>query len=782
MGSFCCVEGQSNDNPEAQEEAKYNTTTAGNKETHSRTGSKSPYAQMTDNKEDYAEQKLNPDEYVNRLTVYVVQARNLPKYDIGPNAKSDPYVKVRMGKSKNEFRTGTVRRELNPVWNSSFVEERKGLFSEVDNVTFEVFDHDKLSKDDYMGECTIPTDKSPSVHYSTAVTWYPLVDKTNQAVKGQNGKPAEIQIKFKYTVNAEDMNIRYYTHVMEFTVKRGKNIRNKEWIGKSDPYVKMEWGAQSYETRYLNNTTEPVWNESAFIFVHEQYHSKYQLKLCVMDKDINADDQLGTGYVAASQVFDKCKDGKPFNLDVELRAIPVSLDRGLLDFQKNEQFKAWGDLEVEVKLKTKDDIDKEFYEALVKTFDKNNDGVIDKNEVTEMFAELKIPKNVDEFFSKFDENNDMKLDENEVITMLQDSDFQGSALATQLMAIYLRGDLGGDYGKHLMAGFSHKHSSTSKVIKIKDRETGLLVQEFVPSYVWYSLKLIYDVKLNRAMIQSKVAHKILYQMSKKRGTSMDAPKSSSEIPGFIKQHNLDTRSLYKKPEQFKTFNDFFARGMKVEEYRPLAYPDDESVIVSPADCRMMCWDTILDSTKFWIKGSKFTLENLCGPNTKVDIKKYNGGSFVIARLAPQDYHRWHYPIGGKVINVEKIDGALYTVNPIAINKPVDVYTQNKRAIVEIECGGKTGNCIMFVIAATMVGSYKLHRSDAEDPTKNDPIPLQVGDTVQRGAVAGEFRFGGSTILLLFEPNKVKFDDDIIRNVEQKIETLMQVRDRIGRVQ
>ena len=56
--------------------------------------------------------------------------------------------------------------------------------------------------------------------------------------------------------------------------------------------------------------------------------------------------------------------------------------------------------------------------------------------------------------------------------MLEDSDFQGSELATQLMAIYLKGDLGGDYGKHLMSGFSHKSSPSTKVIKIKDRETG----------------------------------------------------------------------------------------------------------------------------------------------------------------------------------------------------------------------------------------------------------------------------------------------------------------------
>merc|ERR1712154_98764 len=290
----------------------------------------------------------------------------------------------------------------------------------------------------------------------------------------------------------------------------------------------------------------------------------------------------------------------------------------------------------------------------------------------------------------------------------------------------------------------------------------------------------YNVKLNRAIVQSKAANKVLHSMSSKRGKKMDLPASADEIPGFIRQHNLDTRSLYKKPSEFKTFNDFFARGMK-KEYRPLASPEDETVIVSPADCRLMVWDSILDSTKVWIKGSKFTLQNLVGPNSKIDIKRYDGGSFVIARLAPQDYHRWHYPISGKVVNIEKIDGALYTVNPIAVNKTVDVYSSNKRAIVEIECGGKTGNCIMFVIAAAMVGSYRLHRKDAEDPTINDPIPVQIGDTVKRGAVAGEFRFGGSTILLLFEPNKVKFDEDIVRNVESQFETLVTVRSRIGRI-
>ena len=244
-----------------------------------------------------------------------------------------------------------------------------------------------------------------------------------------------------------------------------------------------------------------------------------------------------------------------------------------------------------------------------------------------------------------------------------------------------------------------------------------------------------------------------------------------------KQNNMSTNSI----KDFKTFNDFFARGMNVDACRPLADPDDESVVVSPADCRMMVWDTILDATKVWIKGGRFTLANLLGPNSKVDLQKYEGGSFCIARLAPQDYHRWHYPIGGKVVNIEHIDGALYTVNPIAINKTVDVYTENKRAIVEID-GGKNGGCIMFAIAATMVGSYNLFKEEAADPTKDNPVPLKVGDVVKRGEVAGEWRFGASTVLLLFEPERVTWSADIARNVSADFETLLKVRSRIGQIQ
>jgi len=150
-----------------------------------------------------------------------------------------------------------------------------------------------------------------------------------------------------------------------------------------------------------------------------------------------------------------------------------------------------------------------------------------------------------------------------------------------------------------------------------------------------------------------------------------------------------------------------------------------------------------------------------------------GGSFVIARLAPQDYHRFHWPVSGKIKKFTPIQGALYTVNPIAINQPINVYTENKRCVIEIDTGeDRFGTVVMVPVGATMVGSYRLFEKDG--------VELKEGAEVERGQVGGEFRFGGSTVLLLFAKGKVKFDDDLVRHSQEQLETLMQVGDRIGK--
>jgi len=229
----------------------------------------------------------------------------------------------------------------------------------------------------------------------------------------------------------------------------------------------------------------------------------------------------------------------------------------------------------------------------------------------------------------------------------------------------------------------------------------------------------------------------------------------------------------RKPEEYKTFNEFFYRELKTSA-RPVADPDDPKVVVSPADCRMMCFPELMDATKLWIKGEKFTVEGLLGPRAEL-AQKFVSGSMVICRLAPQDYHRWHWPVPGRVKQITKIAGTLFTVNPIAINKNVDVFTQNKRNVIEIE-SEHYGTVVMIAVGATMVGSIHL-LCEATPSASGQGLEFKPH---QKGDQQGYFAFGGSTVIVLFERGVVRFDDDLVKHSKKPLETLVKVNSKIGK--
>lgn len=81
-----------------------------------------------------------------------------------------------------------------------------------------------------------------------------------------------------------------------------------------------------------------------------------------------------------------------------------------------------------------------------------------------------------------------------------------------------------------------------------------------------------------------------------------------------------------------------------------------------------------------VQGSEFTVERLVGPEFADVAEQYAGGALMISRLAPQDYHRFHMAVSGRIARRASIDGALYTVNPVAIRQNINVYTENKRVV------------------------------------------------------------------------------------------------------
>jgi phosphatidylserine decarboxylase len=128
---------------------------------------------------------------------------------------------------------------------------------------------------------------------------------------------------------------------------------------------------------------------------------------------------------------------------------------------------------------------------------------------------------------------------------------------------------------------------------------------------------------------------LLKNQSEKMGQQYDSPASKAHIIPFIQAFSLEesmAEMVKPNPDDYVTFNEFFAREIK-ESARPIAEPENESVTSSPADCRLTAFPSIDLATKYWVKGHGFTLARLLGGEDLA--REFDGGSMVIARLAPQ---------------------------------------------------------------------------------------------------------------------------------------------------
>ena len=184
------------------------------------------------------------------------------------------------------------------------------------------------------------------------------------------------------------------------------------------------------------------------------------------------------------------------------------------------------------------------------------------------------------------------------------------------------------------------HSYLSKrahYIMVQDRLTGQLVEEKVPILLKLFFRLSYHTYIGR-FANSKINLSILQKMTEMMGRSYSTPASRAKIKQFISYYSIDMSQFEGSVDSYHTFNDFFARSIK-PECRPIAAPKDDSIIVSPADCRLTLFQNIDEATRIWIKGKTFSLSSLLLDQDLV--QKWKDCSLVIARLAPQGQSQLH---------------------------------------------------------------------------------------------------------------------------------------------
>lgn len=290
-----------------------------------------------------------------------------------------------------------------------------------------------------------------------------------------------------------------------------------------------------------------------------------------------------------------------------------------------------------------------------------------------------------------------------------------------------------------------------KPIKYVDRESGQVRTEKVYGEQW--LNWLYHNPVGEATLWAIAKRKIV---SSVYGDMMENPSSSDKIQPFIEEYGVDISIA--QEQNFNSFNEFFIRKLKPQA-RPII--QDSLAVASPADGKVLAYENISNSD-FYIKGVRFNVESFLN-NTEL-AKKYTDGSMIVFRLAPPDYHRYHFPISGKVPEANtKIDGDYYSVNPLALREKAEIFWLNKREYGVIE-SPVFGNVVMVEVGATMVGSM---------------LQSYSGTSIKKGDEKGYFKFGGSTVVLLFEKDKIQIDQDLLRNTSNSLETTIKMGEQIA---
>ncbi len=294
-------------------------------------------------------------------------------------------------------------------------------------------------------------------------------------------------------------------------------------------------------------------------------------------------------------------------------------------------------------------------------------------------------------------------------------------------------------------------------IEVYSREQDQMVPEVVAGEGL--MRLFYGTQAGARLTTTLFVHRWLSFFG---GLYYDSRVSRRKIKKFIRQLDIDPEEAEKSIREYRSFNEFFARKLR-PGLRPVEV--EQSAFVSPGDGRLLVFPKIDEETLSYVKWAPVCLMALFNKDAEL-VERYRGGTCGILRLCPSDYHRFHFPVGGKVGPTKMVKGLLHSVNPYVLGQKRQVFAANKRSICSLE-SPDFGNVLLMEVGAMGVGSIvQTYASDTE---------------VKPGDEKGYFKFGGSTTIFFFEKDRVEFDEDLIRNSELGVETLVRMGETIGRL-
>jgi phosphatidylserine decarboxylase len=207
------------------------------------------------------------------------------------------------------------------------------------------------------------------------------------------------------------------------------------------------------------------------------------------------------------------------------------------------------------------------------------------------------------------------------------------------------------------------------------------------------------------------------------------------------------------PYRYGSFNEFFTRALK-DGARAIA---SGPAIVSPVDGCVSEAGTIDRDRLLQAKGRDFGLTELLAAQPWAS--RFEGGSYATIYLAPFNYHRVHMPLRGELQETVYVPGRLFSVNATTAQHVPGLFARNERVLTLFD--SDVGSFAVVLVGALNVGSMATVWAGDITPAARRVITRVPGPPtiLEKGAELGRFNMG-STVILLFEPNRVRWHREV----------------------
>lgn len=241
---------------------------------------------------------------------------------------------------------------------------------------------------------------------------------------------------------------------------------------------------------------------------------------------------------------------------------------------------------------------------------------------------------------------------------------------------------------------------------------------------------------------------------------------------FIRRFKVDmSEAQNPDPDSYPDFNSFFTRALR-PEVRPIVHGSGQ--IACPNDGAVSQLGDIDGNRIFQAKGRSFSLVELLG-GSEERARPYVGGRFATMYLSPGDYHRYHMPLSGRLIETVYIPGRLFSVAHDFTETVPNLFARNERVACFFET--QAGPMAVVLVGAMFVGSIETVWAGEITPPRGRGIEVKNYDTaapvkLERGDELGRFNMGGSTVIVLFRRDCVKWQRGIVAESRVKVGQLL----------